>query len=96
MKRLFALDAGNVENVAFMPPAQGNFNSLGQTDMHNADTPSGAPVASTGTADSVPVTDMTDHTDNSDTTTDESTPIGDVPTTPFASQSSKGGSSKHH
>jgi penicillin-binding protein 2 len=37
MKRLFAMDAGSVENVAFLPPAQGNFNGLGQVDVSTND-----------------------------------------------------------
>ncbi len=34
MKRLFAMDAGNVENVAFLQPAQGNFNGATEIVAH--------------------------------------------------------------
>jgi len=48
MKRLFAMDAGTVENIAFLQPSQGNFNGVGQVDMQTNDN-SNKPVDGSGT-----------------------------------------------
>ena len=63
MKRLFAMDAGNVENVAFLQPAQGNFNGIGQVDVQTNDN-------SNHSADTTPGMNNTD---------DSSTPTADAP-----------------
>jgi hypothetical protein len=41
MRRLFALDQGATENVAFLAPAQGNFNGATTADAHPWDTSTG-------------------------------------------------------
>jgi penicillin-binding protein 2 len=45
MKRLFAMDAGNVENVAFLKPIEGNFK--GVTDVETHTEPDAKPAAAT-------------------------------------------------
>jgi penicillin-binding protein 2 len=37
MKRLFAMDAGNVENVAYLPPLVGNFKGVTDVETHTDD-----------------------------------------------------------
>ena len=64
MKRLFAMDKGNVENVAFLQPAQGNFNGLGQVDLQTNDN-SNKPADAT--------------TPGMDNVDDSSTPMADAP-----------------
>ncbi|MDB4793719.1 penicillin-binding transpeptidase domain-containing protein, partial [Methylacidiphilales bacterium] len=63
MKRLFAMDAGNVENVSYLQPTQGNFNGVGQVDLSTNDN-------SNKPADNGATVDMGD---------DSSTPTGDIP-----------------
>jgi penicillin-binding protein 2 len=72
MSRLFAMDKGAVENVAFLQPAQGNFNGLGAVDT-------GTNVNSNKPAD------MTDNPDNSDTYS--TTPMADAPPSARSSNS---------
>jgi len=67
MKRLFAMDAGNVENVAFLQPAQGNFNGLGQVDVSTNDNSNNKSV------------DNGSGMDNPDNLDNSSTPTADVP-----------------
>jgi membrane peptidoglycan carboxypeptidase len=44
MRRLFALDTGGVENVAYLQPAQGNFNGVTEVEVHtDATTPADNP-----------------------------------------------------
>jgi penicillin-binding protein 2 len=50
MKRLFAMDAGNVENVAYLPPLAGNFKGVIDPEVHN-DSDSSKPAASGTSAD---------------------------------------------
>jgi penicillin-binding protein 2 len=63
MKRLFAMDAGKVENVAFLQPSQGNFNGIGQVDVQTNDNSNHS-------------SDITSGMDNTD---DSSTPTADAP-----------------
>ena len=62
MKRLFAMDAGNVENVAYLPPLVGNFKGVTDVETHNDDDAAKpgrrrcAPAADTG-GDTTPPAD---------------------------------------
>jgi penicillin-binding protein 2 len=49
MKRLFAMDAGNVENVAFLQPIEGNFKGVTDVETHS-ETPA-QPAAADSTDD---------------------------------------------
>ncbi len=75
MRRLFAMDKGAVENVSFLPPAQGNFNGLGAVDTQtnpNSNKP----------ADATAPTDAIDNNDASVTT-----PAADAPPSARSSNS---------
>jgi penicillin-binding protein 2 len=50
MKRLFAMDAGNVENVAYLPPLVGNFKGVIDPEVHK-EGDSSRPAASATSAD---------------------------------------------
>lgn len=63
MKRLFAMDAGNVENVSYLQPVQGNFNGIGQVDLQtndnsNKQVENGATVDMDDSDSSTPAADM--------------------------------------
>jgi penicillin-binding protein 2 len=89
MSRLFAMDKGAVENVAFLQPALGNFNGLGAVDTQtnvNSTTPAASPgpvVPPTSTAGG-PVVEVNDPT--------ATTPAADAP--PSSARSSGSSSSK--
>jgi penicillin-binding protein 2 len=64
MSRLFALDKGAVENAAYLPPAEGNFNGIGavdtQTNVNSTGKPAGvvpAVAINPATVDTTPSTD---------------------------------------
>jgi membrane peptidoglycan carboxypeptidase len=76
MSRLFAMDKGATENVAFLQPAMGNFNGLGAVDTDtnvNSNKPSDA-------------TSSADHPDNNDASVNA--PAGDAPPPPASARSS--------
>jgi penicillin-binding protein 2 len=50
MKRLFAMDAGNVENVVPLQPIQGNFKGVTDVETHSDNSPA-APGANGASAD---------------------------------------------
>jgi membrane peptidoglycan carboxypeptidase len=59
MSRLFAMDKGATESIAFLQPALGNFNGLGAVDMASNPNSSNAPmttgtITSTGTLTTAP------------------------------------------
>jgi len=80
MSRLFAMDKGTVENIAFLQPAVGNFD--GVTSVDTLTNPN-----SLKTADATPAAD---NPDNSDTYS--STPMSDAPP---SARSSNAHSTKH-
>jgi len=74
MSRLFAMDKGAVENVAFLQPAVGNFNGLGAVDLST-------------NVNSANPTDVTNNPDNNDTYS--TTPMADAPPSARNSNSAK-------
>jgi penicillin-binding protein 2 len=83
MKRLFAMDAGNVENVAYLPPLVGNFKGVTDVETHNDDdSGTGAKPATAANGASA------------DTGGDDNTPQPDAP--PSASARSSGTGKRVH
>jgi penicillin-binding protein 2 len=85
MSRLFAMDKGAPENVAFLQPAEGNFNGIGavDTDTNTATRAADASASPTGAPD--------------DTDASVSAPAADAPpTAAAASASARGSNSKRH
>jgi penicillin-binding protein 2 len=81
MKRLFAMDAGNVENVAYLPPLVGNFKGVTDVEIHNDDDAgTGAKPAAAGAS--------------ADTGGDDNTPQPDAP--PASSARSSGNGRRVH
>jgi len=74
MKRLFAMDAGNVENVVPLQPIQGNFKGVTDVETHNDATPAAAAPGAAGA--------------NADTGGDDNSPQPDAPPAPSARSSS--------
>jgi penicillin-binding protein 2 len=71
MSRLFAMDKGAVENIAFLQPVQGNFNGIGAVDTQTN-------INSTKSADTtIAATAGTDTTVNNDASVN--TPAADAP-----------------
>jgi len=77
MSRLFAMDKGATENVAFLQPAVGNFNGIGAVDISTN-------INSNKPADA---TTITDNPDNSDVYAN--TPMADAPPSARSSNSAK-------
>jgi len=77
MKRLFAMDAGNVENVSFLQPLQGNFKGATEAESEAAATPP------TTTAPSAAPTAKPADDDSTDDDMDN-TPTADAPSTAHA------------
>jgi len=73
MKRLFAMDAGNVENVVPLQPIQGNFKGVTDVETHSDSTPAATPGAPGASAD---------------TGGDDNNPQPDAPPAPSARSSS--------
>jgi penicillin-binding protein 2 len=80
MSRLFAMDKGATESIAFLQPAAGNFNGLGAVDTATNPNSGGA---STGTTSTSTVTAATDTAANGDVTGNndaaDSAPAADAP-----------------
>jgi penicillin-binding protein 2 len=83
MSRLFAMDKGAVENVAFLQPAQGNFNGIGAVDTQTN-------INSNKPADT---TTSTDNADNNDASVNA--PAADAPPTSARNSNSNSTSRKH-
>jgi len=81
MSRLFAMDKGAVENVAFLQPAVGNFNGIGAVDTQT----------NTSTNKSTDTTASTDNPDNNDASV--TAPAADAP--PSSARSSNSRKHKH-
>jgi len=82
MSRLFAMDKGAVENVAFLQPALGNFNGIGAVDTQT-------------NVNSKPADTSTNTADNNDASSD--TPTADAPPTSARnSNTSSSSTSKKH
>ena len=100
MSRLFAMDKGATENIAYLQPAVGNFNGLGAVDTTTNPNSNGGVTAtatsSTGSATPAAATDDTaangDITGNNDVSA--SAPAADAP--PPAPASARGSNSKRH
>jgi penicillin-binding protein 2 len=97
MSRLFAMDKGATENIAFLQPALGNFNGLGAVDTttNPNSTGTGTTTAATGTTtpaspDTAGNGDMQDDNDAS-----ANAPAADAPPT-SARDSNSAHSSKRH
>jgi penicillin-binding protein 2 len=58
MKQLFAMDAGNVVNVAFLQPVQGNFKGVTDVEVHDDTAAPGAAGAGTDTSSDEPQPDV--------------------------------------
>jgi penicillin-binding protein 2 len=80
MSRLFAMDKGAPENIAFLQPALGNFNGIGAVDTNTN-------VNSHKTADDP------DHPADNDASVDA--PAADAPPPPVSARSSNSGPAKH-
>jgi membrane peptidoglycan carboxypeptidase len=95
MSRLFAMDKGAAENIAFLQPTQGNFNGIGSVDTDTnthsnkrADTTTAAAATtSTGT------TSVPDNIDNNDASANA--PAADAPPTSARSSNTTSTSKKH-
>jgi penicillin-binding protein 2 len=95
MSRLFAMDKGATENIAFLQPALGNFNGLGAVDMatNPNSTPTGTstgtttPAAGTANAATVDAAANGDVAGNNDAST--SAPAADTPPTSARGSNSK-------
>jgi penicillin-binding protein 2 len=94
MSRLFAMDKGAVENVAFLQPSVGNFDGIGAVDTDSnvnsngkADTTTAATTTTAGGTATAPA----DNVENNDASV--SAPAGDAP--PPAPTSARGSNSKH-
>jgi penicillin-binding protein 2 len=79
MKRLFAMDAGNVENVVPLQPIQGNFKGVTDVETHSDDSPATVTPGASGAG--------------ADTGGDDNNPQPDAPPSPSARSSghSRGG-----
>jgi len=84
MSRLFAMDKGATENVAFLQPAVGNFNGLGAVDTATN-------INSNKPADATTTTDTSDAPNNNDASV--FAPAADAP--PVSARSSNSKSTKH-
>ena len=91
MSRLFAMDKGATENIAFLQPALGNFNGGGAVDtttnINSTKGPDVTTTAATGTAPTAgnaPATDITENNDASATA-----PAADAPPSARSSNSKK-------
>jgi penicillin-binding protein 2 len=88
MSRLFAMDKGATENIAFLQPAQGNFNGVGAVDTTtniNSTNPGNTTTAATATTTgSTPPPDDTENNDASVTA-----PAADAPPSARNSNSKK-------
>ena len=79
MSRLFAMDKGAVEKVAFLQPALGNFNGIGAVDTQ------------TNINSNKPADTSADNPDNNDASVNA--PAADAP--PTSARSSNSSSRKH-
>jgi penicillin-binding protein 2 len=99
MSRLFAMDKGASENIAFLQPVAGNFNGLGAVDTSTNPNSNGksdktATTATAAPADSASAT-SDDVPDNNDASA--SAPAADAPpTSARSSNAGTPGSTKHH
>ncbi len=94
MSRLFAMDKGAQENVAFLQPAAGNFNGSTAVDTQtnpNSNKPAGPATATTGGTDT---TDRDDNPDNNDASV--SAPAADAPPLPASARNSNSGPKHKH
>jgi penicillin-binding protein 2 len=58
MKQLFAMDSGNIVNVSFLQPLQGNFKGVTDVETHDDSSPAAAgATAAAGTDDTTPQAD---------------------------------------
>ena len=89
MSRLFAMDKGAVENIAFLQPAEGNFNGLGavdtSTNINSNPNRAADTTTATGTTTSPDTTSTTDNIDNNDASV--SAPAADAPPSARSSNS---------
>jgi penicillin-binding protein 2 len=83
MSRLFAMDKGATEDLAYLQPALGNFNGLGAVDTSTNPNSGAAATASTGTATPAGNGDVQDNNDAS-----ANAPAADAP--PLSARSSNG------
>ncbi len=91
MSRLFAMDKGATENIAFLQPALGNYNGLGAVDTQSNPNSGGKAADTTATpaATDTPAGNAT-APDNNDAST--TAPAADAPPTPSTPPSSARGS----
>jgi len=91
MSRLFAMDKGATENIAFLQPAVGNFNGVGAVDTTtNINSTKGPDIPATATT-AAPGTTPPDNAENNDASVDA--PAGDAP--PVSARSSNARTTKH-
>jgi len=98
MSRLFAMDKGATENIAFLQPALGNFNGLGAVDSAtNPNTNGTGTATTTGTTTPAAGTSADDTAANGDVTANNdisaSGPAADAPPAPASARNSN---KRHH
>jgi penicillin-binding protein 2 len=98
MSRLFAMDKGATESIAFLQPALGNFNGLGAVDSAtNPNTNGSVTGTTTGTTTQAAGTSADDTAANGDVTADNdvsgSGPAADAPPAPASARNSN---KRHH
>jgi penicillin-binding protein 2 len=96
MSRLFAMDKGGTENLAFLQPAAGNFNGIGEVDSGSnvnsnkpADATSTSATTTTATAADANANTSPDTTENNDAAV--SAPAADAPPASARNSNSKHG-----
>jgi len=97
MSRLFAMDKGATENIAFLQPALGNFNGLGAVDSATNPNTNGTGTTTTGTTTPAAGTSADDTAANGDVTANNdvsgSGPAADAPPAPASARNSN---KRHH
>jgi penicillin-binding protein 2 len=96
MSRLFAMDKGAQENLAFLQPAQGNFNGLGAVDTSTNPNSNGNKTAdATAPAAANPATG-TDPGDTDDNDASVNAPAADAPPSSAASTSARSSNTRNY